>query len=66
MTIEPKCTNCKHWRGGFICDAYPRGIPLPIQWGEVSHLEPFKDDNGIQYEPNEQLIRQMEEAAAQN
>ena len=48
--IEPSCANCKHWRGGVVCDAYPRGIPWPIMSGDVSHLEPLPDDNGIQWE----------------
>ena len=47
---EPGCANCKHWRGGVVCDAYPRGIPWPIMSGDVSHLEPLPDDNGIQWE----------------
>lgn len=47
---EPGCNNCKHWRGGFFCDAYPEGIPWPIMSGQVSHLVALPEDNGIQYE----------------
>lgn len=46
----PGCDNCKHWRGGFTCEAYPLGIPFPIMRGEVAHLQPLPDDNGIQWE----------------
>ena len=48
---EPGCNVCKHWRGGLTCDAYPDGIPWPIMAGDVAHLEPLPDDNGIQFEP---------------
>ena len=50
MTEEPSCANCMHWHGGLTCDAYPNGIPLPIMSGDVSHMEPLPDDNGIQWE----------------
>lgn len=53
--IEPNCSNCKHWRGGVTCDAYPSGIPWPIQSGDVSHIGSLPEDNGIVYEPIEQL-----------
>ena len=49
---EPSCSNCKHWRGGTTCDAFPNGIPWPIQSGDVSHLKPLSGDNDIQYEPS--------------
>ena len=47
---EPSCANCKHWRGGVVCDAYPNGIPWPIMSGDVAHIDPLPDDNGIQWE----------------
>ncbi len=61
---EPSCTNCKHWRGGVVCDAYPQGIPWPIQSGDVSHLEPLPDDNGVQYEPSDDAPDMAEQSTA--
>ena len=46
------CQSCKYLHEfRLTCKAFPRGIPLPIQAGEVDHQEPFEGDNGIQYEP---------------
>jgi len=53
MNNEPGCVNCKHYRGGVVCDAYPDLIPWPIQSGEVAHDKPLPGDNGIQFEPIE-------------
>lgn len=49
--IKPGCPNCKHYVGGIVCKAYPNGIPWPIQSGDIAHIEPLPDDNGIQFEP---------------
>ncbi len=57
--IEKSCATCKHWHGGFTCDAYPQGIPLPIMSGDVAHIKPLPDDNGIQYELNEEMIARI-------
>lgn len=52
--ISPACNTCKH----FIlfsnpprCKAFPAGIPDEILSGDDDHREPFRGDNGIQYEP---------------
>ena len=37
------------------CKAFPKGIPEEIFiLGESDHTEPFKGDNGIQFEPIEE------------
>jgi hypothetical protein len=36
-----------------VCKAFPERIPDEIAYGDNLHLEPFKGDNGIQYEPQE-------------
>ncbi len=61
MLIEPNCSKreCIHYRGPdinddgeewHVCDAFPKGIPDEIAYGENLHLKPFPGDNGIQYE----------------
>ena len=45
------CATCKYWRGGFTCEAFPAGIPWPIQSGDIAHDEPLPGDGGIQWEP---------------
>ena len=49
------CWTCRHYdeRARVRCAAFPDGIPLPIQWGEFDHRQPFPGDNGIRYEPVE-------------
>ena len=53
---EPKCFQCKYFTGeaegtwGYICEAFPTGIPDDIFSGEVEHTEPYEGDNGIQFE----------------
>ena len=50
MPVSYQCIECKHYHA-FFCDAYPDGIPDEIMTGEHDHTEPFKGDNGIQFEP---------------
>ena len=37
------------------CKAFPDGIPEKILTGEHDHTKPFKGDNGIRFEPIEDL-----------
>lgn len=58
----PICFFCKHLKrdgdgdpditeeGRFTCSAYPQGIPEAIITSEVDHRQPYKGDNGIQFE----------------
>ena len=36
------------------CEAFPKGIPDEIAYGDNDHTKPFKGDNGIQYQKEEQ------------
>ena len=49
------CWTCRHYdeRARVRCAAFPDGIPLPIQWGEFDHRQPFPGDGGVRYEPVE-------------
>ena len=53
----PGCMKCKHLivrkkvKGRFICEAYPDRIPTEIMLGYIDHTKPYKNDQGIQFEP---------------
>lgn len=49
LTFTP-CLTCVHKKAGFLCRAFPDGIPMEIQLGENQHREPYPGDHGIQYE----------------
>ena len=52
MQIDLQCINCKHLLPDKKCKAFPEEIPNEIfVTGEHDHTEPFKGDNGIQFEP---------------
>ena len=36
--------------GELKCDAFPDGIPWPIQLGEFDHTKPYPGDHGLRYE----------------
>jgi hypothetical protein len=51
----PICMTCKHYHfdnyASMTCDAYPDGIPEKIIMNEVDHRKPYKNDNGLTYQP---------------
>jgi hypothetical protein len=51
------CATCKHLlsEGKALCNAFPCGIPDAIWYGWDDHSKPYNGDNGIQYEPIQQL-----------
>lgn len=51
MSFPIQCASCKNYKEDNKCKAYPFGIPEEILTGEIDHTEPYKDDNGIQFEP---------------
>lgn len=54
---QSSCTTCKHYFRDrprlLACAAFPNGVPEEILWGRDKHTEPYRGDNGIQYEPAE-------------
>ena len=49
--ISPLCMWCKHKKVGFTCDAFPGRIPEKIVHSTVLHIDPYKGDKGIRFEP---------------
>jgi len=56
---KPICYDCIYYLGlkkeRFICKAFSKGIPDEIIKSEHDHTKPFKGDNGIQFEPIEDI-----------
>jgi len=51
MRDESDCSICAHYFGDKKCRAFPDGIPENILIGQVRHINPYKGDNGIMFEP---------------
>ena len=49
MTRIILCRNCKFYKGGNKCEAYPDGIPYDIFWNYEHHIEKKAGVNGIQF-----------------
>lgn len=51
------CSLCVHLNRADVserkCSAFPDGIPLEIWKGGNDHTAPYKNDNGIRFEPIE-------------
>lgn len=59
--LPVSCASCKHLNrdAPLLCAAYPQGIPVWIRGNNDSHLTPYPDDNGIQYEPSPEFIQKL-------
>jgi len=51
MRDESDCSICKHYFGDKKCRAFPDDIPKEILKGKFSHINPYKGDHGIVFEP---------------
>ena len=45
------CNRCRHYQRDSRCEAYTKKIPTEILLGYVFHIQPYKDDQGIRFEP---------------
>jgi hypothetical protein len=55
MTSTSQCDACVHLNrevsyNPMRCDAFPDGIPIPIQANKHDHSKPYPGDHGIRYE----------------
>ena len=46
------CRLCQHYKGDryYTCNAFPRGIPMELLYGDKFHFQPYENDKGIQFE----------------
>ena len=54
VVIDSQCQECGHYKLELRCGAFKEQIPEEILMGEHDHTEPYKGDNGIQFEPIEE------------
>ena len=54
----PQCTICEHLIDpeAQTCEAFPKGIPDDIFIGDVAHDKSMRDDNGIIFDPIEEVL----------
>jgi hypothetical protein len=54
--LLPLCSDCANLRGvkpgvGWVCAAFPDGIPIDILVSFADHHKPFRGDHGVRYTP---------------
>lgn len=51
-----QCATCQNYiLRTTTCKAFPKGIPWEILTGRFDHSLPHPEDNGIQYEPEDNM-----------
>jgi len=50
-----QCAMCRHYEKDMKCRAFPDGMPGELFSGETFHDKPFKGDDGIQFEPMDEI-----------
>lgn len=55
-SVHFRCGGCRRlnpgsYRLGYTCEAFPKGIPKAIVFGEHDHTKPYRGDGGKSYEP---------------
>jgi hypothetical protein len=63
--IPVTCKDCKHLNHEepLRCVAFPDGIPVWIRGNANAHLQPIEGDHGIRFEPSDEFLKMLEEAA---
>jgi len=52
MAFDAACSGCIHYKGGWICEAFPGGIPRELLLSvEVRHDKPYPGDGGYLFTP---------------
>jgi hypothetical protein len=60
--IPVSCEQCKHRDpDSWGCAAFPEGIPFDVRGRADSHLLPLPNDRGIQFEPSNAFLQELEE-----
>jgi hypothetical protein len=52
---RPLCWKCKHFQKNATCKAFPGGIAADILSSKADHHQPFPGDQGIRFEPLEEV-----------
>lgn len=50
MLVNTPCFMCKNYKNKYTCKAF-ENIPIEILLGKNKHKKPYKNDNGIIFEP---------------
>jgi hypothetical protein len=57
IALEMPCMSCRFFdhkvleADGFVCKAFPEGIPDEILMSDFDHRTPYPGDNDIQFKP---------------
>ena len=54
-----QCLLCKRLRSEEppTCDTFPKGIPVELWSGKISHEKPFRKEDELLFEPIEEVLR---------
>ncbi len=62
-TSHPQCLSCRNYLSDWTCAAFPEGIPGQIREGAFIHTKPYPGDDGLMYQPFEDVPTELVEAA---
>lgn len=47
--VSTQCASCAHWRPGWVCAAFPKGIPEDVQNNTRDHRRAVAGDHGVRW-----------------